>query len=92
MRARALDLVPRAGKQRVSRNAYRHGLSLSTYADKGTAKPIEDMARQLVGNVEDEICLQLARTVAEGQFALARVQHTKVGLIESIRALSPSTR
>jgi hypothetical protein len=64
---------------------------LNIYADKGTAKPIEDMARQLVGDVEDEVCLQLARTVAEEQFALARVRHTKVGLIESIRVLAKST-
>jgi hypothetical protein len=54
-------------------------------------KQIDDMARQLLGGAADTVCLQLARTVAEGQVALARVRSTRVALIESNRAATPST-
>jgi hypothetical protein len=79
-----------AGKRRASRNAYRHGLALSVYANERIAKQIDDMARRFVGDVEDGVCLQLARTVAEGQLTVARVRQAKA-LIESVRASSPST-
>jgi hypothetical protein len=77
----------RAGKQRASRNAYRHGLSLSVNSNERVAKQIDELARQIVGDDEDAVCLQLARSVAEAQFALARIRQTKVALIERIRAL-----
>jgi hypothetical protein len=79
-----------AGKRRASRNAYRRGLALSVYANERIAKQIDDMARRFVGDVEDGVCLQLARTVAEGQLTVARVRQAKA-LIESVRASSPST-
>src|SRR5262245_43217760 len=79
----------RAGKQRVSSNAYRHGLTFSVYASEDMAKRIDDMMRQIIGDVDDEVCRQLAHTVAEGHFDLARIRRTKVGLIESTRALAP---
>jgi hypothetical protein len=60
------------------------------YANERIAKQIDDMARRFVGDVEDGVCLQLARTVAEGQLTVARVRQAKA-LIESVRASSPST-
>ena len=71
----------RAGKQRASRNAYRHGLSASV-----VAKQIDDLAHQIVGEGEDGVCLQLARSVAEAHLELARIRQTKVALIERIRS------
>jgi hypothetical protein len=79
----------RAAKQRVSRNAFRHGLTLSVYSSEGVREQIEDMLRQIVGNTDDAVCRQLARTVAEAHFDLARVRQTKVALIETARVLTP---
>jgi hypothetical protein len=76
----------RAGKKRVSRNAYKHGLSLSVSSNERVSKRINELARQIVGEDEDAVCFQLARSVAEAHFALARVRQTKVALIERIRA------
>jgi hypothetical protein len=71
-----------AGKSRASRNAYRHGLSLT-----GPLAPqLETFARKIAGNAVDAITLERAREIAQAEFDLARVRRAKVALIESARA------
>ena len=76
-----------AGKRRASRNAYRHGLTLSTYSSAPAVEQIEQLAREIAGSSENEILLAHARTIAEAVFDLARIRQTKVSLIEQIMAM-----
>jgi hypothetical protein len=75
-----------AGKRRASRNAYRHGLTLST-SSAPAVEQIEQLAREIAGSSENEILLAHARTIAEAVFDLARIRQTKVSLIERIMAM-----
>jgi hypothetical protein len=47
---------------------------------------VETLARQIAGDAEDPISLDLARDAAEGQLELARVRHVKAALIERATA------
>ena len=44
-----------AAKERASRNAYRHGLTLSLPSDAGTAKRLDEFARKLAGDSKNEL-------------------------------------
>ena len=71
-----------AGKNRSSRNAYRHGLTASIPSTAAFAKQRYKLAREIAGNTEDPILLERARAVAQAELDLARVRRAKVALIE----------
>jgi hypothetical protein len=54
-----------AGKKRASRNAYRHGLTLSITSAAAYAKQLDKLARQIAGDTEDPILLERARAIAQ---------------------------
>src|SRR5262245_54859712 len=71
-----------AGKNRSSRNAYRHGLTLNITSTAAFAKQLHKLARKIAGNTEDAIVLERARAIAQAELELARVRRAKVALIE----------
>jgi hypothetical protein len=73
--------LSRAGKRRASRNAYRHGLASSRKPDAATASKLDHLARQIAGDSDSEIILELARSAAEAEFDLARVRLVSRALI-----------
>jgi hypothetical protein len=75
-----------AGKKRASRNAYRHGLTLSITSSAAVAKQLDKLVRKIAGNSEDAILLERARTLAQAELDLARVRRAKVALIERASA------
>jgi hypothetical protein len=75
-----------AGKRRVSRNAFRHGLSISVTANPALRDCIEQLAREIAGRTDDETKLAYARPVAAAEFDVARARQAKVALIERIKA------
>ena len=77
----------RTAKKRASRNAYRHGLSLSLTSSAAIAKRLDALARKLAGNSKNENILEHSRTAAQAELDLARVRQVKVALIERASAL-----
>jgi hypothetical protein len=71
-----------AGKNRSSRNAYRHGLTLNITSTAAFAKQLHKLARKIAGNTDDAITLERARAIAQAELDLARVRRAKVALIE----------
>jgi hypothetical protein len=62
------------GKARVARNARRHGLNLSVFADPVLSQQVEMMAAEIAGETADDESHELARRVAEAQIDLQRVR------------------
>jgi hypothetical protein len=75
-----------AGKTRSSRNAYRHGLTLSIASSAAVTKQLDKLARKIVGHTEDPILLERARALAQAELDLARLRRAKVALIERASA------
>jgi hypothetical protein len=75
-----------AGKKRASRNAYRHGLTLSITSTVAFANQFEKLVREIAGDTKDPFMLQRARTIAQAELDLARIRRAKVALIERARA------
>jgi len=75
-----------AGRNRSSRNAYRHGLTLSINSTAAFAKQLDTLVREIAGDTEDAILLERARALAHAELELARVRRAKVALIERASA------
>ena len=75
-----------AGRKRASRNAYRHGLTLSITSTAAYAKQLDKLVRKIAGDTEDAIMLERARAIAQAELELARVRRAKVALIERASA------
>jgi hypothetical protein len=75
-----------AGKRRASRNAYRHGLTLSITSSAAFAKQLDKLARKIAGDTADEIILERARAAAQAELDLARVRRAKVGAFGDLDA------
>ena len=75
-----------AGRKRASRNAYRHGLTLSITSTAAYAKHLDKLVREIAGDTEDTIVLERARAIAQAELDLARVRRAKVALIERVSA------
>jgi hypothetical protein len=75
-----------AGRKRASRNAYRHGLTLSITSSAAVAKQLDKLLRKIAGNSEDPISLERARALAQAELDLARVRQAKIALIERASA------
>src|SRR5262245_11975173 len=82
------SIGPRSGggKKRASRNAYRHGLTVSITSTAAFAKQLDKLARKIAGGTEDPILLERARAIAQAELDLARVRRAKVALIERASA------
>ena len=76
----------RAGRKRASRNAYRHGLTLSITPTAAYAQQLDKLAREIASDTKDVIVLERARAVAQAELELARVRRAKVALIERASA------
>jgi hypothetical protein len=65
-----------AGKKRASRNAYRHGLTLSITSTAVVAKQVDKLVREIAGDTEDAMLLERARAiwVRAGQGCLNRTR------------------
>jgi hypothetical protein len=79
---------PRSGaaKERTSRNAYRHGLSLSSIEGPATSKRLDRLARNIAGDSTDNIVLGHARAAAQAELDLARVRRVRLAVINSVHA------
>ena len=75
-----------AGRKRASRNAYRHGLTLSINSTAAFAKQLDTLVRKIAGDSEDAIVLERARAIAQAELDLARVRRAKLALIERASA------
>ena len=69
------------GKARSSKNALRHGLSLSVMTDTALAKEVRILARELAGDAADLNVLELACAVAQAQIDLTRIRRARHHLL-----------
>jgi hypothetical protein len=76
----------RGGKQRSSRNSYRHGLTTPLITAQEHAKRVEKLARKIAADAPDFVTLEYARAAADAEFGVARVRQAKVALIERMFA------
>jgi hypothetical protein len=74
-----------SGKKRASRNAFRHGLT-KRISSAEFDRAVETLARQIAGDTEDKLKIELARDAAEAELEVARVRQVKVALIERVTA------
>jgi hypothetical protein len=65
------------GRARAARNALRHGLSLSVFADPTQSEQVETLAREITGEPAGDDIYELARRVAEAQVDLQRVRNAR---------------
>ena len=75
-----------SGKKRASQNSLRHGLT-KRISSAEFDRAVETLARQIAGDTENKITIELARDAAEAELDLARVRRVKVALIERVSAL-----
>jgi len=76
-----------AAKKRLSRNAYRHGLTSNLASSAAIAKRLDEFARKIAGDSKNEIVLEHARCAAQAELDLARVRRVTVALIQRVFAL-----
>jgi hypothetical protein len=74
-----------SGKKRASHNAVRYGLTLRLSGAE-FLRQIDIRARQIAGNIADQIALESARDAAEAELELDRINRLKVALIERVAA------
>ena len=65
------------GRARAARNARRHGLSLSVFADPTQSEQAETIAREIAGEPPSDGIYQLARRVAKAQIDLQRARYAR---------------
>ena len=74
-----------SGKKRASQNAFRHGLTKRIVSAEFD-REVETLARQIAGDTENIITIELARGAAEAELELARVRRVRAALIERVDA------
>jgi hypothetical protein len=72
-----------AGKQRASRNSYRHGLNVRS-DDGDNSDDIEFLVRHIVGDATNQHLLQYPRSAARAHLDLVRVRQIKVDIINRV--------
>jgi hypothetical protein len=75
-----------AGKNRASRNSYRHGLSANVISNAEYQMCVANLARKFAGQSRNPIILEYARMAAEAELEQARFARAKVELIHSTMA------
>src|SRR5215216_3247322 len=73
-----------AGKERASRNAYRHGLRSLIAVTGARGAEVEQLARLIAGDSKQPTILAWARTAAEGALDIERVRRARAALIEQV--------
>jgi hypothetical protein len=71
-----------SGKQRASRNAMKHGLSVSIRYQPDAADEIETLALAITGGNSAPQRLQAARDIAEAELEFRRLEEFRLALIE----------
>jgi len=71
------------GRNRSSRNARRHGLSLPVLADPVLSQDVAELTREIAGSTPSRELYELARRVAETQIDLRRVRYARFDLLSS---------
>jgi hypothetical protein len=71
-----------AGKRRMSRNAYRHGLASGVAATTASAKNVETLAHKIAGIGADAVTLEHARSAAQAEFDLAQIRRVRVAMLQ----------
>src|SRR5262249_57013354 len=71
-----------AGRKRASRNAYRHGLTLSITSSAAVTKQLGRLVHKIAGDTDAPIILERAREIAQAELDLARVRRGQGGLIQ----------
>jgi hypothetical protein len=71
-----------AGKTRSERNARRHGLSISVWADRKLSADVEALANEIAGPEAGSELKFMARSVAESQIDLIRIRQARQHLTE----------
>lgn len=78
----------RAGKDRASRNAFRHGLAIGINADPQWGAQVEEIAGAIAGPQRGEgPALAAARLVAGAQLDLLRIRSIRAGMLSEIDRL-----
>jgi hypothetical protein len=67
-----------AGREKSSRNSYRHGLSLPITLDTRGEAGMETLAQAIAGATASEDQLRAAKAFAEAQFDLKRIRDTRL--------------
>jgi hypothetical protein len=75
-----------AGKKRASHNALRHGMASQNLRAR-EAERIERLARQIAGDSQNPIVLELARSAAAAEFDMSRGRQTRAALIARVGSL-----
>jgi hypothetical protein len=70
-----------SGKQRSSKNAYRHGLAVPI-SNVGSEAQLNDLSRQLAEDASNSEILALAGRAAGAQLDLARVRKARAAIME----------
>jgi len=71
-----------AGKARSSRNAHRHGLSISIWRDQKLAGDAEALAHEIAGSNQNDDLLAWGRRIAEAQIDLVRIRDTRKEILQ----------
>jgi hypothetical protein len=79
-----------AGKNRVSRNSYRHGLNANVIPSAEHQKRLIGLSRKFAGQSSNPIVWEYARMAAEAELEQARCERAKFNAIYSVMA--PSLR
>ncbi len=73
-----------AGRLKSSRNAFRHGLSLSLRLDMATSEKADTIARLLTRGQADAEQLTAATEVAQARFELLRIRTVRARLMAEV--------
>jgi hypothetical protein len=65
------------GKERASRSALRHGLSVSVLSDPALSKGVKDLALKILGGDASTVLLELAQAIAEARIDLDRIRDAR---------------
>jgi len=74
-----------AGKEKVSRNALRHGLAAVVHRQPVPSAEMEELVDAICAGEQDPLVREQAVTIAETEFALRAVQAQKSALVERLR-------
>jgi hypothetical protein len=80
----------RAGRERSSRNSFRHGLAAGVNANAERIKQVERLTRKIAGATADFLTLECARTIAQAQFDLAQIGRVKVAVMSRVNGFGGS--
>ena len=71
-----------AGKRRIRRNSFRHGLSVGAAGRLESTEHVENQARKIAGAGADTLMLEQARSMVQAQLDLIQIRRMKASLIQ----------